>query len=305
MNGWNQLFQELRLVGNRPGSKRMAVTRAHSPSLVRRIPEENGYRLELAFPGLYGGFGVLPDYFTDELLLEGEDREAMRAFLDMFNLRLVELLSQVWSRYRLFIEDPLKGDTDQGKREARMLGRLMGKLSEREEPLYLRGLRQHKLGLFRKSARTASGLLELSRAFFPSLEIELEQFVVQYRDIPQDQLAKLGVNTQIGASGSFLAGRQIKDIAGGFRLCFRDLDYETFLKLSPHGEWRGLLAVLIGDYTRDRLDCLVRLELKAEEVPSWQLAPPEKTSKRLLGRSMWLKSLPIREAQLVDAGRLP
>ncbi len=299
MSNWDRIFQKIRKAKNKQGVS-LAVTRAYPSTFVR--PDGAG-DLVLAIPGLYGGFGVLPDYFTDELLLEGEDREAMRAFLDLFNSRLVELLSGVWARYRLFIEDPLEGGTAQGKREMRMLSRLSGKLVEREEPLYLKGLRQHKLGLFRRAARTSDGLLELLGTFFPDLTIELEQFVVQYRSIPQKQLARLGTNTLIGAEGSFLAGRRIKDIGGGFRLFFRALDYESFMRLSPGGDWRKLLETLTNDYTKGRLDCLIRLELKASDVPSWKLESPGKPG-RLLGRNMWLKSLPSRTAEVVDAGRL-
>lgn len=304
MTGWNQIFQERRLAVRDRTGVNFSVTRAYPTHRVRRTDGDDP-RLELNFPALYGPFAALPDYFTDELLLEGEDREAMRAFLDLFNARLFELLYQVWSRYRLFIEDPLQGDTVQGKRESRMLGRLMGKLSDRDEPLYLKGLRKHKLGLFRKSARTSAGLLELLNAFFPDLEIELEQFVAQYRDIPEEQRSQLGVNTQIGAEGTTLAGRRIKDISGGFRLFFKDLDYESFMKLSPGGRWRDLLKTLVGDYTRNRLDCLIRLELKATEVPAWRMEPSQNMQgARLLGRNMWLKSQPLKQAEVVDAGGL-
>lgn len=107
---WEQLFQELRSIEllEQPSHLSLAASRAWPQERVKSIHDEKGARLEVSFPGLYGAFGVLPDYFTDELLLEGPDREGMRAFLDIFNQRLIQLMYQSWSRYRFFTDPALK-----------------------------------------------------------------------------------------------------------------------------------------------------------------------------------------------------
>lgn len=165
-------------------------------------------------------------------------------------------------------------------------------------PLYLEALRCNKVALYRRSARTGAGLLELLQTFLPDLKIRLEQFVVSYRAIPSEQFAKLGANIVLGAEGSFVMGKNIKDIGGAFRLVFEDLDYDTFQNLSPGGAWRTEVETLVGDYTRGQLDANIRLILRRDEVPAWRLGG------RQLGRNVWLRSGPVSLDQAVDAGVL-
>lgn len=311
MQAWDDLFQSLRLmVQEQPAaSLRLGLveSRAWPDQRLQEPVVPQGERgpaeaVHLALPGLYGHFGVLPDYFTDELLREGHDRDAMRAFLDMFNHRLLEMLVRIWSRYRLFLEDPLEPGSPPAERTAHYLDRIGGKLGDaaerREERRFIRGLRWSAAPLYRRSVRTAAGLLDLLRGFFPGLQIELTTFVARYRAIPDTQFAKLGVNIALGSQGNFLAGRTIKDIGGAFRLTFRDLDYATFMRLSPGGEWRTLLRALVLDYARGQLECLVRLELNPEDVPAMAMG------KARLGLDTWALSGPPDHPEVVDTGVL-
>ena len=301
MSQLERLFQDIRRFRHRDNllELRAPVSRAHRAALAEpvKVADDNAY-LELALPSLYGLFGILPDYFTDELLMEGRDREAMRRFLDIFNKRLLDLLFTVWERHRFFGEDPLQPESERARREAGYLNRLAGLLRERDEPLFMRGLRWHKVGLYRRSARSGPGLLDLLTTFLPDLEIELQSFVAMYRPIPSDQYAILGKGVLLGSEGNFLAGARIKDIGGGFRLFFRNLNYQQFMNLLPDGAWREQLATLVRDFTRNELECFVQVELRAEDIPVWRLG------ERRLGMNLWLKSEPATTPAVIDAGVL-
>ncbi len=303
MTGIDLVFQQLRGLLARAGDKRVRYSqqpgRAFLGSRDRLAAEERGdeLRVELGVAGLYGGFGALPDYFVDELLLEGDAREAARDFLDLFNHRLLEITFRMWRDYRFMLEDPLSGHTEQGQRDARLINRLQGKLRDPEDPVYLRGMRWRHLGLFRRNQQTGLGLKSLLDAFFPELRVEMHSFVPLWRPVPPGQFASLGqANVRIGAAGDFIAGSRIKDVAGGFRLLFRDLDYQSYMKLLPGGAWRETLTRMTAGYTKDRWECLVQLELRAADIPKWTLG------ERRLGLDMWLQSRPMTEPARVDAG---
>ena len=230
--------------------------------------------------------------------MEGRDREAMRGFLDIFNKRLLELLYLIWERHRFFDEDPLKPESERARETAGYLHRLTGMTTEPEEPLFMTGLRWHMAGLYRRRVRSDQGLLDILETFFPDLDVELQSFVPMFRPIPDDQFAILGAGLQIGAQGNFLAGSRIKDVAGGFRLFFRNLTYDQFMNLLPDGAWRHSLMQLVRDFTRNELTCFVQLEIRPEEIPTWRLGD------RRLGMNLWLTSTTPEEAMVIDTGAL-
>ena len=296
----SNLFQRYRLLEQRAGDGQLSITQPTSRGFrEHRLTRREDGRLELSFYGLYGRFGVLPDYFTDQLLIDQDEQQALHNFLDLFNGRVFRALLHIWSRYRFFTDDLLRPKTERAKKEAWYLNRLSGSLADREDPLHFRGLRWNQISLYRHRPRTKLGLEHLLTAFFPGLRIQIQSFVPAYRPIPPEQQARLGGNTLcLGAQGNFITGTKIKDIGGTVRLWFRQLDYDAYERLLPGGAWRRELTRLFKDYTRGNLDCLIRLELRREEVPHWQLGGGR------LGHHHWLVSQPPAEPVNVDAGGL-
>jgi len=78
---------------------------AFPPSeLEGAAPEADGYRLTPAFMSLLGAHGALPLHVTERLLAlphDDPDAGAARAFLDMFNTRMVALWYRAWQKYRV------------------------------------------------------------------------------------------------------------------------------------------------------------------------------------------------------------
>jgi len=308
--GIDSLLRQLYGVFTRADKQRVLLTqpasRAWQESRARDLPDDSGTRrVSVSYAGLYGRFGVLPDYFTDELLQDVDERRGMHDFFDMFNQRLLGLLYQAWRRYHLLQEDLLEPADERARAEARYLDRLSGLLHSLDAEPAFRGLRWSHIGLYRRPARTLTGLQTLIEAFFPDVRFEIETFVPAYRDIPPEQQVCLGVMpVKLGADGNFLAGRRVKDIGGTIRIVFRALDYRTYTQLLPGGLWRTYLARLVNDYTHRAYDCLVRLELLPEEVPEWRLGLSIGGREPGLGLDFWAKSRAPDEPVLVEAGML-
>ncbi len=312
------VLQALRRLAAVPGpapALSQPVSRALEPGQLRPELRAGDGRLRLPLPGLYGRHGVLPDYFTDELLTEHPEQATLREFLDIFNHRLYGHMLEIWQRYHFFAEDVLVPKTESARREAFYLNCLAGTLKPvagaGQEPdpetIAFQALRWHKLSLYRRRARTADGLQELLRVFLPDLQIRLRCMVPVSRPLPSAHRFALDGQICLGRDG--LLGESLVDLAGGIRLEVEDLTYAQYLSLqgrplpgSAGSPLRGLVRELVAHYTRGRIRCFMTLSLRAEEVPAWSLGRQDQHGLDVcLGQQLWLHGA-RREAVSVDIG---
>lgn len=282
---------------------------------------------QLPLPGLFGRHGVLPDYFTDELLAEDPEKPVLRSFFDIFNHRFYQLLFEIWQRYHFFTEDVLHPKCEHAYREAFYLNCLSGALKplpgdtkknkekEAAQPIFdtavaFQALRWNKISIYRRGVRSASGLQELLKVFFPDLKIKLDCMVPVVREVPSEH--RLCLNGRFKLGGEGLLGEQLTDLAGGIRLCILELDYATYLSLlgrkTTHSDkppLRLALRELVIDYTRGRLECRIHLELRGDQIPAWQLGKPDALENPfLLGQQTWIRDPDACLPVLVNLGSL-
>ncbi len=307
-----RLYPERKAVG-RTGPPRAEVARFHA-HLSLTFPPSSLYELHrptdpLPFPvmivtfmGLYGPSGVLPRHYTELLLRlnwesKGDEKHALRNWLDLFNHRFISLFYRAWEKYRFYIPYE-RGEYALSEPDAftRSLFCLVGmgtpglrnrlRVSTWEE---VDGLVQEKPlariddlvllyygGLLAQRPRTAVGLEAILRDYF-QLPVEVRQFQGHWLVLDETNQSRLGESG--GALGvNLVAGERVWDVQSKIRIRLGPLRYVQFQEFLPDRSATSerkaffMLVHLVRLYVGVELDFDVQLVLRAEEIPPCQLA---------------------------------
>jgi type VI secretion system protein ImpH len=280
--------------------------------------------MTVTFLGLTGPSGVLPRHYT-ELLLRldreagGAERYALRAWLDLFNHRLVSLFYRTWEKYRFYVPYE-RGEFAAAEPDAftRSLFSLAGlgmsplynrlRVSTWEETdgqateRVLAGIDDlallHYSGFLAHRPRCAVALEAMLRDYF-QLPLEVRQFQGQWLQLDEANRSRLGgegANNQLGMN--LIAGERVWDVQGKIRVRLGPLRYAQFIEFlpdrSPVPQRKAffLISHLVRLYVGPELDFDVQLVLKAEDVPACRLAEGAAGLPRL-GWDTWLCSQPL------------
>jgi type VI secretion system protein ImpH len=283
-----------------------AIHALSPPTAEQKVPTA-----VVTFLGLFGPSGVLPRHYTELIMRldrdqRGEERRALRDWLDLFNHRFIALLHRAWEKYRFWPayergeDDPFTqalyclvgfgtgGLRDRLRVEAVESGgeksRVLAKVEDQALLYYA--------GLFATRRRTAVGLRALLMDYF-GVPVSIEQFVGQWLVLERDNQSSLGaVNATLGMDA--IAGEKVRDVQGKFRITLGPLTYERFLDFlpdrTPVPEHKGfwLLCHLSRLYAGPELDFEVRVVLRADCVPECELV--EDGIGARLGWNAWLTS---------------
>jgi len=275
-------------------------SRAFTPDIVVQTEEtDTELQVWLSLTSIYGFNGILPDYFSDEIIQD--PKSGLKEFLDIFSHRQLDLLFDVWSKYQCFAETTMDATRKVNRQMDQVLLALggTGMTEPEDDPLFIRGLKRCLVGLFQRRQKTPMGLKFLMTSYFGSLETHIEQHTVSYRPIPQAQRTRLGTSTsQLGFHGNFLAGARMEDTDGSFSITLKSLDLETFYRFLPGGESWLELSELLRVYTGNQWDCSGVLELRADEIPQWTLGSMR------LGADTWTLSEEACESATVPIGAI-
>ncbi|HWG47023.1 MAG TPA: type VI secretion system baseplate subunit TssG [Gemmataceae bacterium] len=330
-----RLAPDRRPVGrDAPPQMEIARFRAHvslsfPPSSIVSIEssgEEMPPILTVAFLGLIGPSGVLPNHYTELLLRQqiyakGPERHALRDWLDLFNHRFLALFHRAWEKYRFPLAfergEHLRGEPDAFTRclfsfiglgmpplrdRLRVTCREIGKSAESErvlasvEDLVL----LHYSGLLVQRPRNAVSLEALLQDYFQH-PVRVRQFQGQWLRLETDNQSRLGAgqhNNRLGID--CVAGERVWDVQSKFRVRLGPLTYADFVEFlpdrtaTPRRKAIFLLMQLVRLYAGPELDFDVQLLLKADEVPLCRLSEPDGIGPRL-GWNTWLRSLPFTE----------
>jgi type VI secretion system protein ImpH len=281
--------------------------------------------MTVAFMGLTGPSGVLPRHYTELLLRlehegKGPEKNALGAWLDLFNHRLISLFFRAWEKYRFYVpyergeyilpepdtfthslfslvglgHKPLRNrlcvsfqrEADGQKRE-----RILAKVDD-FSLLYYSGFLAHR-------PRCAVALEALLQDYF-QLPVEVRQFQGQWLQLDPDNQSRLGPgdsNNQLGVN--LVAGDRVWDVQNKIRLRVGPLRFAEFSGFLPDRspvpgrKTFFLLCHLVRLYIGPELDFDVQLVLKAEDVPACQLAGASGGGPQL-GWNTWLFNAPCR-----------
>ncbi|MCG8604529.1 type VI secretion system baseplate subunit TssG [bacterium] len=265
------------------------------------------------FMGLAGAHGPLPAPFTRVLLdrLKSGDT-ILRDFLDIFNHRLISLLYSVRKHHRVAFDWQPQGED----RFSRFLFSLIGMRTKEGSLRHRMRVPDRALlpyaGLIAQEPRAAIGLQLLISDYF-KMDVEVREFAGRWLSLPADERTSIGVTGTNRALGTnFVLGKRIYDVQSKFELCLgsseKPLNLRRFQDHLPSGKGYHSVVDLTSFFTRKRFDFDIRLTLRAEDVPPFQLvsASPDQPDRgpeffldlhrgSLLGWTTWLKTQPFEK----------
>jgi len=251
--------------------------------------------MTVAFLGLTGPSGVLPQHYTELQIRGRRDRNpALTDFLDLFNHRLVSLLMRAWEKYRLPAAYEQAGGTGADPVSESLFaliglgtGHLRDRLKADDQALL------HYAGHFAHWPRPAVAL-EAILSDYVARSVTIEQFqghwarlAVEDRshlpgpDAPEGQFCQLGHDVVIGD--------RVWDIQGSFRIRLGPLTYAEFREFMSEGAMLHRLADLTRLFVGPELSFDVQLILERQEVPECRLGAGDDFYEPRLGWNTWLK----------------
>lgn len=244
-------------------------------------PERGGPpELSVAFLGLIGPSGVLPDWYNE--LAQKKSRRGDRVlvdFLDLFHHRLVTLFYLAWKKYRF----PDSYRAGGGDRLSRHLLSLIGLGTPGLLPMI--GLPAEALtyctGHLSRTVASAAAI-EGAVAYLAGTDAQVEQFIERRLPLaPEDQTQVGMANALLGEEtvcGSFVWERQTR-----FRVHLGPMGYAGFLRFLPDGDMLRPIFALVRYMVGVEFEFEIRVHLRVEETPPPILgaASPEAGAVRL------------------------
>lgn len=246
-------------------------------------------RMVVNFMGLFGPLGVLPLYYTQQVIeCERARDSAPRDFLDLFNHRLLSLFYQAWEKYRVAVQY----ERGRGVRFTQYLLDLIG--------LGTKGLQERQAvadealiyyaGLLGQRPRSAQALQQLLEDYF-GVPVAVEQFAGAWFPIERSSqcwLEERNDPSERLAWGA-VVGDEIFDEQSRARVRLGPLTLTQYRDFLPTGTaYRPLRALL--RFFSDEVDFEVQLVLKREEVPRCELGAEADTAP-VLGWVTWMKTV--------------
>ncbi len=273
--------------------------------------------MTVTFFGLTGPSGVLPRHYTEHLIRQeregkGTEKHAFRAWLDLFNHRLISLFYRAWEKYRFYLAyergayagpepDPFTNGVFSliGLGMAPLRGRLRVACREEEDgrprERVLARIDDLALlyygGLLAQRPRSAVGLQAILEDFF-GLPVRVQQFHGRWMVFDAAGQSRLG-EANCGLGADLTAGERVYDVQSKVRLRVGPLPrarFDGFLPdRAPVPERKALFLMvqLARLYLGPELDFDVQVVLRAADVPPCRMKAGAGFGPRL-GWNTWI-----------------
>jgi len=240
----------------------------------------------VAFMGLTGPLGVLPQHFTELVAERARYRDtAIWEFFDVFNHRMISLFYRVWEKHRLGAAYD-SGELDEITSYLfATIGMgtegLRNRMSIPDQAMLLYG------GLIAQRPHSAGVIAAILSDYF-SVPAAVVQFEGQWLELEETNQSRLGKsNSRLGVDT--IAGRRVWDNQSKLRARFGPLTFEQFKAFLPVGSAAKPAADLLRFLVGMEFDFDINLELEANEVPDCTLTT-RGDSRPMLGWTTWLKT---------------
>lgn len=258
---------------------------AFAPSTIADVQptRSGGWEMSVRFFGLFGPNGPLPLHLT-EYARERERNhhdQTLSRFLDIFHHRMLSLFYRAWADAQPQVQFERPSADRFATYVSSLFGCGMPELRDRDDMPDLAKL--HYAGHLSSQTRHAEGLRSVLADFF-QLPVEIEEFVGQWTELPEDcrcHLGGLGSPAKLGQASTI--GSHVWDCQQKFRIRIGPMKWNDYERLLPGGAGLRRLVAVVRNYVGDELMWDLNLILRAAEVPPARLAECGQ-----LGRSSWL-----------------
>ncbi|MFM0336713.1 type VI secretion system baseplate subunit TssG [Paraburkholderia fungorum] len=254
------------------------------------------------FMGLYGVDAAMPSHMIDEIVLRTEGHEALEAFLDQFNHRIVTLLYRAWKKYRYPIGFRPGGTDGHSRKLLSLAGFGWGEKPARA------GLPDSRVlalpGLLIQRTRTPEGLAGVVALAVPGVDVRVDEFFPTVKGAGKPQpLTCAGSadgspveGSRRGPGGGYVLGTRLTCRSRAARVTLRPATAEQAHDLLP-GAWlhRELMA-FIRLYVGTKADVFLRMEVSSRIAPVPKIGA---THEAPAPRLAWTTVLPSDDERLI------
>jgi type VI secretion system protein ImpH len=225
-------------------------------------PDEARARLTQSFIGLFGPASPLGPYLT-ERLIQQDNQQLARGFLDLIHHRLVSLMVRGHGKYH-----PAGG----GSEGRRFLERMLQITGLEADDHALPGKRLMAFaGLIGRSGVAAETMAAVVSAWVGGVPTQAEACLARWTALPAEARTHLGGGGRLGRDT--IAGRSLRNRTTAFGLTIGPLPPADFAALIPGGKRHGELRALIDRLNPERLDCVLTLRIAGGDLPASRLQP--------------------------------
>ncbi len=255
--------------------------------------------LSVAFMGLTGPSGVLPQHYTELLIRSLRDKGfALRDFFDLFNHRLISLFHRAWEKYRLPAAYERYAPDEDPVTTLLMAIVGLGTPHLREGLAVDDEAIVHYAGHYAHWPRSVAALEAILSDFFERT-VRIEQFRGRWTWLAPDEFTALpnrlmpeGTFAQLGVDA--VVGERVWDVQGSFRIRIGPVGYRQFIGFMPGSRDLAQLVDLTRLFVGPTFSFDMQLTLARQEVPVLALASEGEYVPRL-GWNTWLKHAEFRE----------
>ena len=278
-----------------------SIAEIRPATLEKSDASERRFEMDVAFMGLTGPSGVLPNHYTSLMIERVRAKDfSLRDYFDQFNHRCVSLFYRAWQKYRFpFAYEETKRASRRQDEDlfTSVLYALSGLGTDdlRGRQVYDDEAILYYVGHFSHLPRCAASL-EIMLCDYFELPVEVQQFFGQWLYLSEEYQTSLptrahpkGLNCRLGRD--VVVGERVWGVENKFRLRVGPLKYADFCRLLPTGDVLAAMSQLTRLYAGPHYDFDVQPVLLADEVPWCQLdgagAGPR------LGWNTWLRNEPF------------
>jgi type VI secretion system protein ImpH len=261
---------------------------------IERVPNApTSVLMTVAFLALTGTQGVLPFYYTEQMIARHAAKDdTLAAFFDLFNHRLVSLFYRAWEKHHLpILYEVAAARHRQPDAFTHSLfdfigmgtAGLRGRMSIQDESLLLYA------GLIAQRPHSATALRGILRDYF-SVPVEIDQCLGSWyklEDTDRCYLSGEREQNQLG-EGSVL-GDAVWDQQARFRIRVGPIGLDRFLEFLPDSRGMATLVEMTRFIVGTVMIFEVQVSLRASEVPYCRLDDEGVDAPRL-GWIGWLKT---------------